>query len=117
MEWISALIVLFACIPFILWSISHWDKIGVEKGRAATNSTLSSLRYGSHFGKRGLYDNVLSDRFPPTCGPTMGRTHEFRERGCAIGSCSIDRAATEPGPGNRGPITEIRRGPKFATRH
>jgi hypothetical protein len=44
MEWISALIVLFACIPFILWSISHWDKIGVEKGRAATNSTLSSLR-------------------------------------------------------------------------
>jgi|GraSoiStandDraft_29_1057270.scaffolds.fasta_scaffold728999_2 hypothetical protein len=44
MEWISALIVLFACIPFILWSISHCDKIGIEKGRAATNSTLSSLR-------------------------------------------------------------------------
>ena len=31
MEWIAALIALFACIPFILWLISYCDKIGIEK--------------------------------------------------------------------------------------
>jgi hypothetical protein len=38
MEWINALIALFACIPFILWSISHCDKIGIEK--AAQRQTV-----------------------------------------------------------------------------
>jgi hypothetical protein len=31
MEWIIALIVLLAFIPFILWLINHYDKIGIAK--------------------------------------------------------------------------------------
>jgi hypothetical protein len=31
MEWIRVLIALFACTRFILWSISHCEKIGIEK--------------------------------------------------------------------------------------
>jgi hypothetical protein len=45
MEWIIALIVLFACIPFILWWIGHSEKNCVPhldlalymKGRAASS--------------------------------------------------------------------------------
>jgi hypothetical protein len=31
MEWVVALIALLAFVPFILWLIGHYDKIGIER--------------------------------------------------------------------------------------